>query len=30
MVTKDCAINKGLAGVKFCDSFSPHISITAV
>ena len=30
VVTKGCAINKGLASVKFCDSFSPHVSITAV
>ena len=27
---KGCAINKGLASVKFCDSFFPHVSITAV
>ena len=27
---KGCAINKGLASVKFYDSFSPHVSITAV
>ena len=30
MITKGCAINKGLAIVKFCDSFFPHVSITAV
>ena len=27
---KSCAINKGLASVKFCDSFFPHVSIRAV
>ena len=30
MVTKGCVINKGLASVKFCDNFSPRLSITAV
>ena len=30
MVTKGCIINQELASVKFCDSFSSHLSITAV
>ena len=30
MVTKGCMMNKGLASVKFCDSFSPQLGITAV
>ena len=30
MATKGCAINKGLASVKFCNYFSPHLSTTPV